>query len=55
MSLAQILEDPTASRALKAVLQAWEARDAVDAANDAAVLMSVFQARVLARFGARVG
>ncbi|MGV9010593.1 hypothetical protein [Brevundimonas sp.] len=48
-----ILDDPAASEALKRVLRDWQGRDVVDAANDAAVLQTVCQAAVLARFGRR--
>jgi len=49
----QILDDPSASEALKQVLRAWQGRDVVDAANDAAVLQAICQEAVLERFGYR--
>lgn len=49
----QILDDPSASEALKKVLKDWQGRDIVDAANDAAVLQSICQAAVLRRLGLR--
>ncbi len=49
----QILDDPAASEALKHVLRAWQGRDVIDAANDAAVLQAICQAAVLERFGHR--
>lgn len=49
----QILDDPSASEALKQVLRDWCGRDVVDAANNAAVLQAICQAAVLARFGHR--
>ena len=45
----EVLDDPSASFALKQVLRARADRDIVDAANDAAVLQLVCQAAVLAR------
>lgn len=51
ITAAEVLADPSASEALKTVLRAWQVRDAVDAANDAAVLLAVSQAAVLARLG----
>lgn len=48
---ADVLDDPAASEALTSTLRAWQTRDGVDAANDAAVLQAVCQAAVLARFG----
>ncbi len=49
----QILDDPSASEALKKVLRDWQGRDIVDAANDAAVLQSICQTAVLRRLGLR--
>lgn len=49
----QILDDPSASEALKKVLRDWQGRGIVDAANDAAVLQSICQAAVLRRLGLR--
>ena len=40
-----ILANPATSIALKAVVQAWLARDCVDAAHDARMLCALFEAR----------
>jgi len=45
MSLDAVLNDPSASYALKAVLLVWRARDPVDAAKDAWLLARVLDAR----------
>ena len=39
-----VLDDPTVSYALKAVLTAWRDRDWLDAAGDARLLAQVFDA-----------
>ena len=49
LTAGEVLDDPSASFALKQVLRAWADRDIVDAANDAAVLQLVCQGAVLAR------
>ena len=43
-TVADILADPAASFALKAVLVAWSGRDRVDAAKDARLLSDLFGA-----------
>ncbi len=45
-SIADLLADPTTSFALRCVLQDWRDRDPVDAANDAACLVTAFDLRV---------
>lgn len=47
MSAEEVLSDPSASYWLKAAVRACLDRDPVDAANDAAVLAELMQARVL--------
>lgn len=44
-SLDAVLNDPSASYALKAVLLVWRARDPVDAARDARLLARLLEAR----------
>lgn len=44
-TLEDLLDDPTISYPLKAVLLVWLGRDPVDAANDAAVLSAFMEAR----------
>lgn len=46
VTLDDLLDDPTVSYPLKAVLLVWRGRDPVDAANDAAVLSAFMDARV---------
>ncbi|MFW2345457.1 MAG: hypothetical protein ACN4EU_09150 [Brevundimonas mediterranea] len=47
------MADPAASSALKTVLRTWRMRDAVDAANDAAVLARVLAAEARLSLGDR--
>lgn len=46
----EVMRDPAASFALKAVLRSWGERDLVDAALDAQVLSEVFEAELARRF-----
>jgi len=43
VTAAQVLADPAASFALKAVLMAWRRRDPIDAANDARLLRDLLE------------
>jgi len=52
-SVASVMADPAASSALKTVLRTWRMRDAVDAANDAAVLARVLAAEARLSLGDR--
>lgn len=52
-SVASVMGDPAASSALKTVLRARRTRDAVDAANDAAVLARVLAAEARLSLGDR--
>jgi len=52
-SVASVMADPAASSALKTVLRTWGTRDAVDAANDAAVLARVLAAEARLSLGDR--
>lgn len=45
ITLEDLLDDPTVSYPLKAVLLVWLGRDPIDAANDAAVLSAFMDAR----------
>lgn len=47
-ALMDLLDDPTVSYPLKAVLLVWLGRDPVDAANDAALLSTLMDARAAA-------
>ena len=53
-SIASVMDDPAASSALKTVLWIWRTRDAVDAANDAAVLARVLAAEARLSLGDRI-
>ncbi|MBB1177725.1 hypothetical protein [Brevundimonas aurantiaca] len=53
VTAAQVLADPAASYALKAVLVAWRRRDPVDAANDARLLRDVLEGAADQRLGGR--
>lgn len=44
-TMADLLVDPAASFALKAVLRAWAVRDPVDAAHDARILADLLERR----------
>lgn len=50
-TVAELLADPAASFAVKAVARRWAARDCVDAAVDARALCDVFEARADQRIG----
>ncbi len=54
-SLETLMNDPTVSYPLKAVLLVWWSRDPVDAANDAAALASVMGDRATALLEQRHG
>lgn len=54
LSAADLLADPTASFALKAVLRAWMGRDRVDAALDARMLWRVLDGEAERALGGRV-
>ncbi|PZU72507.1 MAG: hypothetical protein DI531_13025 [Brevundimonas sp.] len=53
VTAAQILADPAASFALKAVLTEWRRRDPIDAANDARLLRDVLEDEVDRRLAGR--
>jgi len=53
LSAADLLADPTASFALKAVLRAWTDRDRVDAAHDARMLWRVLDGEAERALGGR--
>ena len=48
-SIPEVLADPAASFALKAVLIVWRDRDPVDAAGDARLLADLLEARCVRR------
>ncbi len=50
-SLDDLLDDPSVSYPLKAVLLIWRSRDPVDAAHDAALLAAVMGDRAAFRLG----
>jgi len=50
-TLDDLLDDPSVSYPLKAVLLIWRSRDPVDAAHDAAVLSAVLGDRAAFRLG----
>lgn len=52
LTVAELLEDPAASFAVKAVARRWAARDCVDAAIDARVLCEVVEAEADRMIGA---
>lgn len=54
-SLETLMNDPTVSYPLKAVLLVWRSRDPLDAANDAAALASVIGDRATGLLGQRHG
>jgi hypothetical protein len=54
-SLERLINDPTVSYPLKAVLVVWWSRDPVDAANDAAALATVMANRAAALLEQRHG
>lgn len=54
-TLEDLLDDPTISYPLKAVLLVWLGRDPVDAANDAAVLSAFMEARATTALERRHG
>jgi hypothetical protein len=54
-SLETLMNDPTVSCPLKAVLLVWWSRDPLDAANDAAALASVMGDRATALLEQRHG
>lgn len=51
MTVEDVLADPAASQALKAVVSAWVWRDVVDAAHDAEALHRLFAARAARLLG----
>ncbi len=50
-ALAAVLDDPSASFALKAVVRAWRSRDPVDATHDAEWLARAMAERAQTRTG----
>lgn len=52
-NLDDLLDDPSVSYPLKAVLLIWRSRDPVDAAHDAALLAAVMGDRAAFRLGQR--
>lgn len=50
-SVDDLLDDPSVSYPLKAVLLIWRSRDPVDAAHDAALLAAVMSDRAAFRLG----
>jgi hypothetical protein len=54
-SLESLLNDPSVSYPLKAVLLVWWSRDPLDAANDAATLATVMGDRVVSLLEQRHG
>ncbi len=54
-SLKTLINDPTISYPLKAVLLVWWSRDPLDAANDAAALAAVMGDRAIALLEQRHG